>query len=200
MYSLIMSRRTAIRGFTLIEIMIAMAISTLVLAAIVDTFVTQRKSYDLQEQLSEMIQSARIGMDMMSREVRMAGYNPAGASFDAIPYDTMKLEVRADRNGDGDPDDPDETVAYFYDATTLQIIREANGSQQPLAENITDFTFQYLDRAGSVTNNAADVYQIQLSLTARTSDFDPSYPNNGGYRNYTLTSRITPRNIEYNEL
>lgn len=200
MHSVIAPRRTATRGFTLIEIMIAMAIGTLVMAALVDTFITQRKSYDLQEQISEMIQNARIGMDMVDREVRMAGYNPAGASFDAIPYDTTKLEVRADRNGDGDADDPDETVAYFYDATTLQIIREANGTQQPLAENITDFTFHYLDRAGGVTANAADVYQIQVSLTARTAAFDPHYPNNDGYRLYTLTSRITPRNIEYNTL
>lgn len=200
MRSVIASHHTATRGFTLIEIMIAMAIGTLVMAAVVDTFVTQRKSYDLQEQITEMIQSARISMDMMSREVRMAGYNPAAASFDAIPYDATKLEVRADRNGDGDPDDPDETIAYFYDATTLQIIREANGSQQPLAENITAFTFQYLDQTGADAGNAAGVYQILVSLTARTADFDPHYPNNGGYRIYTLTSRITPRNIKYNEL
>lgn len=130
----------------------------------------------------------------------MAGYNPTGASFDAIPYDATRLEVRADRNGDGDPDDPDETIAYFYDATTLQIIRQANGTQQPLAENITAFTFQYLNQAGGAASNATEVYQIQISLTARTADFDPHYPNNGGYRTYTLTSLITPRNIEYSTL
>jgi type IV pilus assembly protein PilW len=200
MRSFVSTRTATTRGFTLIEILIAMAIGAVVMAAIVDTFITQRKSYDLQEQISEMIQSARISMDMMSRDVRMAGYNPTGASFDAIPYEATKLEVRADRNGDGDPDDPGETIAYFYDAATRQIIREASGSQQPLADNITDFTFQYLNQAGSAAGNAAEVYQIQVSLTARTADFDPRYPNNGGYRTYTLTSFITPRNIEYNEL
>lgn len=200
MRSFVSTHTVTTRGFTLIEILIAMALGAAVMAAIVDTFITQRKSYDLQEQLSEMIQSARISMDMLSRDVRMAGYNPAGASFDAIPYEATKLEARADRNGDGDPDDPDETIAYFYDATTRQIIREANGSQQPLAENITDFTFQYLNQAGNVASTAAEIYQIQVSLTARTADFDPHYPNNGGYRTYTLTSFITPRNIKYGEL
>jgi type IV pilus assembly protein PilW len=200
MRSFVSTRTATTRGFTLIEILIAMAIGAVVMAAIVDTFITQRKSYDLQEQISEMIQSARISVDMISRDVRMAGYNPAGASFDAISYDVTKLEVHADRNGDGDPDDPDETIAYFYDATAKQIIREANGSQQPLAENITDFTFQYLDQAGGATSNATDVYQIVVSLTARTAGSDPHYPNNNGYRTYTLTSFITPRNIKYNEL
>jgi len=200
MRSFVATHTTPTSGFTLIEILLAMAIGALVMAAVVDTFITQRKAYDLQEQISEMIQSARVSMDMMSRDVRMAGYNPAGGSFAAIPYEATKLEVRADRNGDGDPDDPDETIAYFYDATTRQLIRQANGSQQPLAENITEFTFQYLNQVGGAANNAAEIYQIQVSLTARTADFDPHYPRNGGYRTYTLTSFITPRNIQYNKL
>ena len=187
-------------GFTLIEMLIAMAIGAVMMAAIVDTFVTQRKSYDLQEQIAEMTQNARIGMDMLNREIRMAGYNPAGAAFDAIPYDTTKLERRSDLNGDGDAGGDGETIAYFYDSETRQIIREANGVQQPLAENITDFAFNYLDKAGVAVSDPADIYQIQVSITARTANFDPHYPNNGGYRTYTLTSFITPRNLKYNEL
>ena len=198
MFSSISAHTT--RGFTLIEILIATAIGSLVLAAIVDTFVTQRKSYDLQEQMAEMTQNARIGVEMLSREVRMAGYDPTGANFDAIPYDTTTLQLQADLNGDGDPDDTDETIIYFYDATALQIIRQANGSQQPLVENITAFTFIYLDRAGNPVITSAEVYQIQITITARTAAFDPHYPNNNGYRTYTLTSLITPRNLKYNEL
>ena len=198
MFSSISAHTT--RGFTLIEILIATAIGSLVLAAIVVTFVTQRKSYDLQEQMAEMTQNARIGVEMLSREVRMAGYDPTGVNFDAIPYDTTKLQVQADLNGDGDADDTDETITYFYDATALQIIRQANGSQQPLVENITAFTFNYLDRAGNPVTTSAEVYQIQITITARTAAFDPHYPNNNGYRTYTLTSLITPRNLKYNEL
>lgn len=200
MRAFVSTRPVTTRGFTLIEILIAMAIGAVVVAAVVDTFITQRNAYNLQEEIAEMIQNARIGMDMVSRDVRMAGYNPAGGSFEAIPYDTTKLEVHADRNGDGDCDDADETIAYFHDAATEQIIRQANGTQQPLAEHITDFTFRYLDQAGNDTGNTAAVYQIEISLTARTAHFDPHYPYNGGYRTYTLTSLITPRNIEYNAL
>ena len=198
MFSSISAHTT--RGFTLIEILIATAIGSLVLAAIVDTFVTQRKSYDLQEQMAEMTQNARIGVEMLSREVRMAGYDPTGANFDAIPYDNTKLQVQADLNGDGDLDDTDETITYFRDAATLQIIRETNGSQQPLVENITAFDFNYLDQAGNSVTTSAEVYQIQVTITARTAEIDPHYPNNGGYRTLTLTSLITPRNLKYNEL
>lgn len=194
------STHSTTRGFTLIELLIAMAIGTIMMAAIVDTFVTQRKTYDLQEQIAEMTQNARIGMDMLSREIRMAGYNPTGAAFEPISYDLTKLEIRADLNGDGDLDDNDETVVYSYDSATLQLMRETGGSQQPLAENITDFTFNYLDQAGAVVSDAAAVYQIEVSITARTASFDPGYPKNGGHRTYTLTSFITPRNLKYNEL
>ena len=65
-------------GFTLVEVLIAMAIGGILLGAVVSTFVLQSKSYDVQEQMTEMVQTARAAMDMISREVRMAGYDPTG--------------------------------------------------------------------------------------------------------------------------
>jgi len=37
--------------------------------------------------------------------------------------------------------------------------------------------------------------KVKITLTARTAGIDPNYPTNGGYRTYTLTSVITPRNL-----
>ena len=54
--------------------MIAMTIGLIILAALTSTFIIQRKTYAVQEQTVEMVQTARAAMDMMSREIRMAGY------------------------------------------------------------------------------------------------------------------------------
>ena len=62
------------RGLTLIELMIALSIGMVVLGALTSTFILQRKAYRTQEQVIEMTQIARAAMDMIGREVRMAGY------------------------------------------------------------------------------------------------------------------------------
>ena len=62
-------------GFTLIEILIAMAITGIVSTAIFSAFQSQQKSYVTQEDVVVMQQNLRVGIDMMVREIRMAGYD-----------------------------------------------------------------------------------------------------------------------------
>ena len=61
-------------GFTLVELMIAVAISSIILTAIYQMFIGQRKSYSLQNDIAEMQQTVRASETMMVREIRMAGY------------------------------------------------------------------------------------------------------------------------------
>jgi len=190
-------------GFTLAELLVAMLISGVILAAITGTFIIQSRFYDVQEQVTEMVQTVRAAMDMTSREVRMAGYDPTDVDIVGIPYDASQLELRADLNKDGETDgtitndDTNEEIIYSYDAANLQIDRNTGGGNQPFAENIESFGFAYLDTNGNVTTVSADIRQIQITITARTSGPDPNYSDNGGYRTYTLTSLITPRNLAY---
>jgi type IV pilus assembly protein PilW len=64
------------KGFTLVEIMIALALSGIVMAAIYTAFLSQQRSYLAQEQVSEMQQNIRAGVDILTREIRMAGCDP----------------------------------------------------------------------------------------------------------------------------
>ena len=130
-------------GFTLIELLIAMAISSIVLSAVISTFVVQRKTYAVQEQITEMVQTARAAVDMIGLEIRMAGYDPTGACFDGIPYNALQLQIGADLRGtkpndppDGDTDDSNENIIYSYDPKNFQIDRNTGGGGQPFAENI----------------------------------------------------------------
>ena len=196
------------RGFTLVELLIGMAVGLIVLGAIASTFIIQSRSLDVQEQVAEMVQTARAAMDMMSREIRMAGYNPTGATFDGITYHATQLQILADfrGNNDGDPpdglpNDPNEDITYTYDNPNDRIDRKTGAGQpQPFAENIQAFNFVYL-KADGVTevSSSADndeIRQIRLTITARTGKPDPNYGVNWGYRTYTLTSVITPPNLD----
>jgi len=60
-------------GFTLVELLIALALTGVVLGAAVTTFVAQRWSYARQEHVTAMTQGTRAAMEMVTRDVRMAG-------------------------------------------------------------------------------------------------------------------------------
>jgi len=190
------------RGFTLIELLIAMSVGLVLLGAMYGVFTTHSKIFGTQEQIAEMQQNARAAMDMMTREIRMAGYNPAGITFDGIPYDADKLEIYADLDGNEDPNGTNEYIKYTMDSDyPFEIRRDTGGGRQEFALNIQFFSFVYLEADGitTVTTSADNdkIRQIRITITARTASPDPDYALNSGYRTYTLTSVITPRNLGF---
>ncbi len=188
------------RGYTLVELLIAMALALIVLTSLSSAFVSQHKTFDAQEQAAEMVQGARAAMDMICAELRMAGYDPTGAGIVGVPYSATQLQILADIDdddatgvGDGDTGDTHENIIYTYDGANKQIDRDTGSGGQPFAENIEAFTFQYYDGDLNVTTNSADIRQIDISITSRTSKPDPD----GGYRTYTLNSYVTPPNLGF---
>ncbi|MBC8418612.1 MAG: prepilin-type N-terminal cleavage/methylation domain-containing protein [Desulfobacterales bacterium] len=191
------------RGFTLIELLIAMALALVLITSLSSAFISQRKIYAAQEQVSEMIQNARAAMDMISRELKMAGYDPTGSGSFSLPYnsDTSTVDIYADIDGDGSITTSTGSKDHitYSKATGEEIIRRntnTGGGAQQLAENIQAFTIAYYDSAGNATTTAADIRQIEITITAQTSKPDPNYGQNSGYRRYTLTSRVTPPNLD----
>lgn len=188
------------RGFTLIEVVIGLAISLILMVVTVKIFQVQRKSYSMQEQVAEMQQNIRAAMDMMVREIRMAGYDPTGAGFAGIGTNTSgMLQFLADIDGNGATTDTNEDITYrYYNANDASYPREIkrktdSGSFQPFVENIDDCNFLYYDNNGVATSTASSIRQIRITITGRTTKADSNY----GYRYGTLTSLIIPENLNY---
>jgi len=184
-------------GFTLIELLIAMAMTGIILAAIFTFSIVQRQYLSTQEQVSQMVQAARAAMDMLTHEIDIAGYNPTKAAFSGVTYHASQLQLKADVTGDGAADDPDENIIYAYEASTGQIMRNTGEGNEPFVDNIQAFTCEYLDANGNPTTTSANIRQLRITITTRTAKPDRNYATNGGYRTYTLSSLITPRNLAY---
>jgi len=88
------------RGFTLIELLISMVVGIILMGAMVSTFLIQRKSYDIQEQVTQMNQNARAAMDLMSREIRMAGYQVEGIDEITDDSDSNTITFLGDVDSD----------------------------------------------------------------------------------------------------
>jgi type IV pilus assembly protein PilW len=61
-------------GLTLVELMIALALSLVLLAGMVEIYLWSSRTYRAQEQLSRMHDNARLAVDALGRSLRKAGY------------------------------------------------------------------------------------------------------------------------------
>jgi type IV pilus assembly protein PilW len=130
-YPLILpSEKRKYHGFTLVELMITMAISGIVIAAIYSAYISQQRTYLAQEQVAEMQQNIRAAMDIMTREIRMAGYDPtrdanAGITTAQVGQISFTLDI-IDTSGatpfvsDGKTDGPGEIIDFGFSADADQ--------------------------------------------------------------------------------
>ena len=161
------------KGFTIIEMLIAMVISMVVLGSIISVYLMQSKKYDREEYLVEMQENARAGIDMVTRELMNAGYDPTGsADAGVLLAEDNSVRFTMDLDGNGAISGANEDITYALDGTDLQLTR--NG--QPVAENITAVVFTYYDNTNTALSDTplnstdlAKVRRISVNLTAQTS-------------------------------
>ena len=76
-------------GVTLIELLIALVISTVLSASIYRTFIGQQKTFTSQEQVVDVQQNARIAISTMVREIKMAGFGNISMNLPATINGTI---------------------------------------------------------------------------------------------------------------
>jgi prepilin-type N-terminal cleavage/methylation domain-containing protein len=153
------------KGFTLVEFMIAVTVSSALAAGAYNLFIAQRRAYSTQDDLAHMYQAMRSSEQSMVREIRMAGYklkgvtiwgDVAGADFtDGEKEDVEEaapgaFTFTADVDGDGVM----ETVRYTVKNNELvrQIWRwdtaakswRSGGGARSMAVNVEDLSMSYL--------------------------------------------------------
>ena len=189
------SLRCSNQGFTMIELLVAMAVSLLALAAIYSTFLAQHRSYQVQEETAAMQQNIRTAMFYMQREVRMAGSDPFNTgNFGITAAGQNSITFTEDITGpavgippapkpDGAANDSNENITYALNGTNL--VRTDNtvvpADPQVVAQNINWLDFVYLDDAsppniipfvgGAVPGaNLSQIRSVQITIVARTND------------------------------
>ena len=189
------------KGFSLIELMVTMAIASILMAGIYTFYHQQLKTHITQQQMVDMQQDARAAMYMMTRELRMAGYDPqnTGASIRTANVAQMAFDSDSDGAADGVIND---TERFFYalsndadedglaDGTPCNLERGSwdtpaapvSKNMNPLALNIDALNFVYLDSAGNTLNddgngnviaNIGAIRSVEITLVARSGDVVP---------------------------
>lgn len=83
------------KGYTLIELLIAMAMSLFTTLIVSKFFVTEHAIYTVQEAGAEMHQTLRGAMEMLSGELILAGYGLPAGMKGITRFDREEIEFRA---------------------------------------------------------------------------------------------------------
>ena len=185
------AKKQADLGFTLIEILVALAISSAVLAAVYAAYQSQQKAYIMQQDIAVMQQNLRTAMYLMTHEIRMAGYDPTGTAGAAITNaNSGTISFTKDEDGNGNVTGTNENITYSISSNNL--VRNTGGGNQVAASNIDDLDFVYLDANNFVTAVLSDIRSVQITLVARTGRTDLGYTNNFIYQNLQGTTIYGP--------
>lgn len=111
------------RGFTLIELLIGLALSGIVISAIYHVYISQSRSYTIQEQIAEMQQSVRVAMDTMVRDIRMAGFCLSSGKISY--YDGSGTAYIYALTPTNNGDNPDSVDVFYGDASVSAGISKA---------------------------------------------------------------------------
>ncbi len=201
-------------GFTLAEVMVAMAIALLVLAPILTTLRTQQKSFRTQQQIVEVQQNIRAAMFYLEKSIRMAGYDPFetgdfGFVRKFLEDDKFKMSndliaMTADvKKEDGLLDNNyTEKIAYRLRDNALRKYKGGAG-WQTVVNSIDALDFVYLGDNGTRLNpavNASDISKIrvvQVSIVGRTRHPVLDYVDVKEYRNLQGDIVLAGQNDNY---
>ncbi len=137
-------------GMTLIEMLVAMAVGSVVMIGIYSIFNTQSKLYEGENKVMRMNSQARIAMDFLTRRLRHLGYNPtevSGGVFGLQSYTTSATNV---------------TIYFTTDIYLSNISNPAITDYGTLDNN--DKEIVYIQWDGSDDGSGNPVNEIQLGI------------------------------------
>jgi prepilin-type N-terminal cleavage/methylation domain-containing protein len=210
------SVKNSFRGFTLVEMVLALAISTVVLAAVYSVFTIANKNFTTQNAAANVQQNLRSAIRLMARDIRHAGLDPSGSDNFGITYaSASKIRFTIDSIGgsgtfNGIVDEANwEEITYDFQGnqvmqTLYETVTTSTADTAALISNITNLNFAYFD-----ANNAdlidpglspprvpddklADIRTVEILVTHQ----EPAGRDQMVSR--TLTRRVECRNLSFN--
>ncbi len=141
-----------IRGFTILELLIALAITGLLLTAIAAVFNASVMNYRTNEDIIRVTNNARQALSRITTQIRTGLVDPSDIS------DESKCKLLCADNSE---------ITYRYDSgeNKLYLLEHSSGSNYVLCDNVTAATF-----TKTLTDDGLDCKSVQISMTLVSGD------------------------------
>lgn len=169
------SSSKANRGFTLIELIIVLSISSIIILMGVSSIVFIAKSSGSLTNYINMNQEGRVALEVIARDIRMSmDVNAASAT-------QLELEVYGQAGAS-------DNVIYTYDADTKTVYRNLNGNQTAVLADVEDFNFNFYNLRREATTDLISIKEVQMEayMLRKTLSLDNT--------NYIISARFMMRN------
>ena len=140
-------RRKNCSGFSLVELIVSMAITLVILGVAITVFSTAMGRRARETSRTDAITSAQAALNIMSREIGNAGY---GLTNNGVVTDSTatKLHIRANLiNSNGTTNDPGEDIVFYLDGTggDQSVVRHDNntGETSGIINRISSVSFAF---------------------------------------------------------
>jgi len=175
-----MNKQKSIRGFTLVEIMIATGVSLIIVGIIVEVLMTSQRSFSTGVGLMRVHSNARLAMDQLTRDVKWARQIATSVTIGGTTYTTgdneLVLEVPSlDASGEILAVTFDTIVYHLTGASPDQIERivSPDGASSRLSEEkivANEVTAFDLSSGGVGLSSIANLQSVNdISITVTTS-------------------------------
>ena len=163
------------RGFTLIEIMVALIVSSLLVAMILSIFTSMSAAYRTQQQVAELQQVLQAADVTVEDDVRQAGFRCAqGFTWAGGGYTLVPALLITD--GGTAAQEPDQISVFYGDPTAQAQVLPS--SALPSSNSTTDALTTLNVDAVDPTWQVGDLvlFAVQGSLGAPTAETGGTYP------------------------
>lgn len=176
-------------GFTLVEMLVSLAIVSIILVAVTSVFERSGRLYTTQNATAALQQELRAALDVIVTEARAAAYDPKKTEDFAIKTATSTIfRFRSDLNGDGelgkkatkspyngDNECEDRTFRFSLSKNSIQIVcgtGSAPGDTETLIGGdsnvkITALDFSYRDKKNATTTIISEIRGAVVTITGQ---------------------------------
>lgn len=193
---------TAEAGFSMLELLVATAISVTVLGVTVTLSTQMQEQYSFELEAGAVRSEAQFALDWIVRDLRATGANPYDVTVSACPANGTAFQaIRLDPNGNGLQDDiriqsdinppngllgggagacteAGEDITIAHDPANRVVTRRdnnINAAALPMTDDvITGLTFTFLDATRAPAPGDTAVAFIGVAVTARTRVRSPN--------------------------
>ncbi|MFP4036116.1 MAG: PilW family protein [Desulfobacteraceae bacterium] len=158
-------------GFTLTELLVAMVLVGVIMAALYSAYLNQQRAYETNQNVTAVQQNLRSAMYFLEKDLRMAGYDPKGAGgfgFTDIDSETQdNVRFTWDEDEDGALSGSGEYIAYRLNAADNALERDrGDGSFMDVASFISDVAFTFYATDGTPTTDPLSIRSVGVTMQA----------------------------------